>query len=119
MEIPDNQALCFNSKGMQLEMEYTRSVKAKGIVRECKCGCMNDRSDWDYYQLKCGHYFHTRCLRHWLSSKEKLNCPLCGDLPETYESQFCSHCKRWGHFGDYECPTLLWQAIEDGWGKFW
>ena len=105
MEISDENALG-GSDGMYLTMAYAKHVPADGTVRECRCSCLHERGDWDYYQLKCGHYFHTRCLKHWLDHKGKLNCPLCGDIPEINNNQYCSHCKEWGHFGDDVCPII-------------
>lgn len=109
MEISDDQARKLCKDPRLLTMHYTRTIKPDGGVRKCSCSCMIETDEWDYHQLVCGHYFHTRCLRAWLTVKGVLNCPLCGDLPETSESHYCVSCKEWGHrkWDDRVCPTHL------------
>ncbi len=38
---------------------------------------------WDRYLYKCGHIFHSRCIRLWCGKKGKLNCPLWGCETDT------------------------------------
>ena len=65
--------------------------------------CMLDESEnninlkWDRYQLCCGHQFHTRCLRKWCNTKQKLNCSLCGDIELNSKNEYCNTCHKWGH----------------------
>ncbi len=51
-----------------------------------------DAHKWDRYMTRCGHVSHTRCFRRWCGKKVCLNCPLCGDIPETEANLYCSHC---------------------------
>ncbi len=86
-----------NFEGNMLSSTYAKPIKADGTVHECKASCMQERGDWDMYELKCGHKYHTRCLRIWLSKKGKLNCALCGNLPENNQNSWCCDCEDWGH----------------------
>jgi hypothetical protein len=95
MEISDADAIPKNDR--LLDMDFCRTIRANGDVFECKCSCMEDRGDWDYYELKCGHKAHTRCLRHWLAARGRLNCPICGDLEEIDRNRWCDTCNEWGH----------------------
>lgn len=87
----------FSLHGAMLTSNYAVFVPATGQVRECRCSCGHDRGDWDYYQLRCQHYFHTRCLRAWLSKGGKLVCPICGDMEESIKNRSCPVCDGWGH----------------------
>ena len=70
---------------------------------------------WDRYKTKCGHVFHTRCLRKWCDVKNRLNCSFCGDIPEIKENRYCHRCKAFGH-NDYkdkcDTPELGFTALE-------
>jgi hypothetical protein len=86
-----------------LDIYFCRTIKANGTIYECKCSCLEDRGDWDYYELKCGHKAHTRCLRHWLAAKGRLNCPICGDMEEINKNRWCWTCNEWGHQNSDAC----------------
>ncbi len=77
------------------------------IDRECVvCGLI--QNEWDYYQLHCLHYAHTRCIRHWIVAKNKLSCPWCQEnTPQG--KQYCSKCKIWTNHtnGDDICPYMI------------
>ena len=106
MEISDKDAVV----GCGLTLWYARTIIADGTIYECGCSCLHERGDWDYYELKCGHKFHTRCLRAWLAYKKNLNCTLCGDLQENNENSWCDRCNLWGH--KYLDETLCPRGIE-------
>jgi hypothetical protein len=57
----------------------------------------NQKRPWHRYRLKCGHVFHTRCLKRWCGYKNRLNCSYCGDIPEIITSRYCAYCCSWGH----------------------
>ena len=63
--------------------------------------CMTDETEdgkqWDRYKLKCGHIAHTRCFRNWCGKKNKVNCPLCGDIEQIKQNRYCTYCKKYGH----------------------
>ena len=68
---------------------------------------------WTRCQFKCGHKFHSRCIRKWCGRKQEVNCPLCGDIPQTAEHRFCMLCGVFGHAFDRDgwqnCPTIVKQ----------
>ena len=33
-----------------------------------------EEGQWNRYDLKCGHTFHTRCFRQWCYKKDSVNC---------------------------------------------
>jgi hypothetical protein len=72
---------------------YTKLVSNKELCLICMC---EENDPWDRYQLKCGHIFHTRCLRLWCSKKNNVNCSYCGDI-EKDEFLYCDSCKTYGH----------------------
>ena len=50
-------------------------------------------ASWDRYQFKCNHMYHTRCLRKWCYHKQKVNCPICGDVDISCNTNYnCSIC---------------------------
>ena len=60
------------------EMKLT-SVKYKdlSIVKETSCSvCLIDYEETDDISIiKCGHFFHTKCIQEWTTYKT--NCPVC------------------------------------------
>ncbi len=73
-----------------------RTDKTKCLI--CHHDESEDGEQWDRYELKCGHKYHTRCLRRWGHVKKCVNCPLCGNV-DTCNSKnyFCSTCSDFGH----------------------
>jgi hypothetical protein len=79
---------------------------AKTIEKEkhrgfCLC-CMEEDTEeskkWDRYELKCGHQYHTRCLRKLWDCNRRVFCSYCGDINENNSlNSYCSKCKEWGH----------------------
>ena len=73
--------------------------------------CHHDETEespeiWDRYALKCGHKFHTRCLRRWHYIKNCINCPLCGDIDANDQNNFfCGDCQEFGHHCT-DCPKM-------------
>ena len=63
--------------------------------------CMTDETEdgyrWDRYQYKCGHVFHSRCLRRWCHVKKAVNCTCCGNIPDDEKYMYCDFCKAFGH----------------------
>lgn len=90
---------------------YVKSVKNdKKMCCVCVIDETKDGKSWDRYELVCGHQMHTRCLRKWCATKNKLNCPQCGDIKPIMKNRYCSSCKKFGHTfedkanGEYVCP---------------
>ncbi len=82
------------------------------INKECVvCGFVQNQ--WDYYQLPCLHYAHTRCMRHWIYAKQALECPWCQNL--TPQKKYCDQCKNWGDHMTYteSCPIMQQFLITD------
>ena len=62
---------------------------------------------WTRCQFKCGHTFHSRCIRKWCGRKQEVNCPLCGDIPQTAEYRHCMFCGVFGHNDELDkCPMI-------------
>ena len=71
----------------------------------------HNKQRWHRYKLKCGHIYHTRCLRRWCHRKDTLNCTLCGDIDEKPANMWCDFCSTFGHGGVMQgCPRIR-QAI--------
>ena len=63
-------------------------------------------ASWDRYEFKCGHKFHSRCLRRWCYFKSCVNCPICGDINMNDDSNYyCNECERFGHHSG-DCPKI-------------
>ena len=50
-------------------LTHTNSNELCGICHLNEKKEHNQR--WNRYELSCGHKFHTRCLRKWISIKKK------------------------------------------------
>jgi len=60
---------------------------------------------WAKYELPCGHFGHTRCLRLVLEEKG-LSCSCCGKLDEKEEKNlYCDTCNKRGH--SWAVPSTL------------
>ena len=108
---------------MELEADHSQEywgtciyVKAVQNDRELCLVCMVDEDEdqpWERYRTKCKHCFHSRCIRRWCWKKQKLNCPLCGDIPEIEENMYCDGCKAFGHLTYTDtCPIVQREARE-------
>ena len=88
-------------ENMSMELEVVAYVKTIMNNKDDLCVvCQVEDPEgecWDRYQLKCGHIFHSRCIRRWCGKKDTINCPLCGDIAEVKENRYCDDCKVWGH----------------------
>ena len=52
---------------------------------------------WLRYQFKCGHIYHSKCIRKHCFNKMVINCPTCGYLHPVYKNKYCSRCDIFGH----------------------
>ena len=59
----------------------------------CMTDEIEDGKQWDRYKLKCKHVTHTRCFRNWCGTRQKVNCPVCGDIEPVKENRYCDYCK--------------------------
>ena len=60
----------------------------------CLTDEIEDGKQWDRYILRCGHIAHSRCFRNWCGVKNKVNCPVCSDVPTVKDNRYCSYCKK-------------------------
>ena len=83
-------------ENMSMEFEVVAYVKTIMNNKDDLCVvCQVEDPEgecWDRYQLKCGHIFHSRCIRRWCGKKDTINCPLCGDIAEVKENRYCEDC---------------------------
>ena len=84
-------------ENMSMEFEVVAYVKTITNNKDDLCiVCQVEDPDgecWDRYQLKCGHIFHSRCIRRWCGKKDTINCPLCGDIAEVKETDIVTTVK--------------------------
>jgi len=95
-----------NALGSFLLINYTKLLTdSHDLCLICMVDEMEEEvKPYDRYQLKCGHIFHTQCLRLWCSKKAELNCSYCGKIPRRKINRYCSICDVFGHgWGDDEC----------------
>ena len=82
----------------------------KTLCKVCLTDETEDGNQWDRYQLRCGHIYHTRCFRRWCGVKNCLNCPYCGTIEEAKKNRYCDDCDAYGHNvlcdGMYACPRV-------------
>ena len=98
-------------KFVYIELEIACFTKPIKNSKQTCIVCMVDedfeKEIWDRYQLKCGHQMHARCLREWCNTKQKVNCPYCGDVEDKKENYYCSICEDFGHGDTSEfCPSM-------------
>lgn len=88
-------------------MRHVKAGKEELLGIECVvCGAKENK--WDHYQLACKHYGHTRCIRKWLSLREKAECAWC--MQSTPQKKYCKDCKKWGNHAKFDeklCPTFI------------
>ena len=97
----------FSPKVNNLIMDYCKHMKSS---EEYCLICLEIKKDWAKYQLKCGHQFHTRCLRKWLATKDRLNCSVCGDLAESVDNTYCHLCDDFVKHSWDECYKLYYYS---------
>ena len=84
---------------------YIRVLKDNtDLCLVCMTDEIEDGQHWDRYQMKCGHVYHTRCLRRWCYHKQAVNCTCCGNVPDDPVHMHCSFCKKFGH-GAFTCEA--------------
>ena len=84
-EITDSKELCIICNIDELSREHYHKDNVHDNV-------------WTRYELPCGCQAHTRCLRKYLSKKNKLHCPKCDKtLDEHYSNTYCIECELRGH----------------------
>ena len=84
-----------------LTINYVKLIKnSKELCLICMIDEKEEGKQWDIYSLSCGHQFHTRCLRAWVSRKQKLNCSYCGDIAPKDDNKYCKTCDAFGHAQD-------------------
>lgn len=102
MELP------FDYDGISILTGYVRTSiqNDESIDKECTvCGLVHN--GWSLYQYACGHYGHTRCVRKWTYTIQKVQCPWCRE--QTPVKMYCDMCNKWAnHTGSDEknCPVL-------------
>ena len=101
MELP------FEDDDYQLDMTLRHSVPAiETHDKECVvCGLI--QNEWEHYQYPCGHYGHSRCVRKWLHTTVKVQCPWCRE--QTPDKKYCHNCRIWSDHCDLEedaCPVI-------------
>lgn len=77
---------------------YTKNIKDNNDL--CLVCLVDEREEgqhWEKYMTRCGHVSHTRCYRRWCFKKQKIHCPLCGDIAPVKKNRYCWDCKRFGH----------------------
>ena len=71
------------------------------------CICLNSSEEKDFIKIKCGHSFHSNCLKQWLISQGKVkkinpddnlhldgSCPICRNyfsyifISENFDNSF-------------------------------
>ena len=43
--------------------------------------CHFKNNTYDKLKISCKHSFHSNCFRRYCGSKNKVLCPLCGEIP--------------------------------------
>ena len=76
---------------------YCRHLKTDTtLCMVCLTDETEDGKQWDRNQLKCGHIFHSRCLRRWCGKKNEINCTVCGFMGGE-DCKYCFGCEEFGH----------------------
>lgn len=110
---PSHFKSCHDLLAFSLRYIGSNTNQQELLNKECVvCGLIENT--WDHYQLPCQHYAHTRCMRHWLFTKQVVKCPWCQD--STPQTKYCRECQKWtDHLYLTEgCPIFKKFLIEEG-----
>jgi hypothetical protein len=100
----------YEPNDLYLELMLRPIYQSKNFLeinkKECVV-CGGVEKNWDLYQYPCFHYGHTRCVRKWLVTKKKIQCPWCQYLTPLKKS--CRTCQKWSDHCDLDpkiCPKV-------------
>ena len=63
-----------------------------------RCVACKSSGSKGLYELSCNHVMHGSCCQKWFTSKGvKVDCPICGELPQSKEYMHCRTCGDDGH----------------------
>jgi len=77
-DLEDIKIVCTNEEVAQLKILKFQDFKNSDVCKTTDCNiCLEEYDDNDDLMLlKCDHYFHEKCIKHWLL-EDSNKCPLC------------------------------------------